>query len=41
MPQKPNLFWQFQVTFHLYQYIGRDDGDGCDDGESSVEDYFE
>ena len=41
MPQKPNLFWQFQVMFHLYQYIGRDDDDGCNDGESSVEDYFE
>ena len=32
------FFWQFQVTFHVYLDIGRDDDDGCDDRESSDED---
>ena len=36
-----SFFWQFQVTFHMYQDIGRDKDDNYDDGESSEEDYYE
>ena len=45
-PQKPNLFSQFQVMFHLlgtyimYLDIGRDDDDDYDDGESNNKDYY-
>ena len=33
--------WQFQVTFHMYLDIERDNHDDCDDEESSDEDYYE
>ena len=36
-----SLFWQFQVTFHMYQDIGRDKDDNYDNRESSEEDYYE
>ena len=36
-----SFFWQFQVTFHMYLDIGRDDDNDYDDGESSDEDYYE
>ena len=39
--QKPKLFWQFQVTFHTYLDIERDNHDDYDDGESSDKDYYE
>ena len=45
-PQKPKLFWQFQVMFHtfgtyvMYLDIGIDDDDYYDDGESNNEDYY-
>ena len=44
-PQKPKLFWQFQVMFHtfrtyvMYLEIGIDNEDCYDDGESNKEDY--
>ena len=38
---KPKLSQQFQVTFHMYLNIGRDDDDNYDGGESSDEDYYE
>ena len=34
------FFWQFQVTFHIYLDIRRDDHDDYDDEESSDEDYY-
>ena len=34
-----SFFWQFQVTFHMYLDIGRDDDDDYDDEESSEKDY--
>ena len=34
-------FWQFQVTCHRYLDIGRDNDDGCNDGESRDQDYYE
>ena len=34
-----NFFLQFQVTFHMYLDIERDDDDDYDDGASS--DYYE
>ena len=43
-PQKPKLFWQFQVMFLMfgayvmYLDIGKDNDDDYDDGESSNED---
>ena len=36
----PKMFWQFQVTFHMYLDIGRDNDYDYDDGESSDEDYY-
>ena len=36
-----SFFWHFQVTFLMYQDIGRDNDDGCDDGESSGKNYYE
>ena len=35
------FFWQFQVTFHMYLNIGRDDDDDYDNGESSDEDCYD
>ena len=35
------FFWEFQITFHVYLDIGRDDHDDYDDGESSDKDYCE
>ena len=34
-------FWQFQVTYHRYLDIGRDNDDGYNDGESRDQDYYE
>ena len=45
-PQKPKLFWLFQVMFNMfgtyimYLDIGKNDDDDCDGGESSNEDYY-
>ena len=39
--KKKKNFWQFQVTFHIYLDIGRDDHHDYDDGESSGKDYYE
>ena len=36
-----SFFWRFQITFHIYLDIGRDDHDDYDDGESSNKDYYE
>ena len=36
-----SFFWQFQVTFHMYLNIGRDDDDDYDNGESSDEDCYD
>ena len=35
------FFWQFQVTFHIYLDIGRENDDDYDDGESNSKDYYE
>ena len=35
-----SFFWQFQVMFHMYLDIGRDDDNGYDDEESSSECYY-
>ena len=35
------FFCQFQVTFHIYLDIGREDHDDYDDGESSNKDYYD
>ena len=45
-PQKPKLFWLFQVMFNMfgtyimYLDIGKNDDDDYDGGESSNEDYY-
>ena len=36
-----SYFWQFQVKFHKYVDIGRDNDDDYDDGESGDKDYYE
>ena len=36
-----SFFWQFEVTFHIFLDIGRDDQDDYDDGESIGEDCYE
>ena len=35
------FFWQFQITFHIYLDIGRDNDDDYDDGESNGKDYYQ
>ena len=35
------FFWQFQVTFHIYLDIGRENDNDYDDGESNNKDYYE
>ena len=46
LSQKPKIFWEFQVMFHMfgtyvvYLVIGRDDGNDYDDGEPSNKDYY-
>ena len=36
-----NFFWKFQVTFHVYLDIGRDNNEDYDDGKSNDKDLYE